>query len=412
MKLAVIGFGNRGSMYSNYFRKDERVEIVAVCDKNAVKAQVAVRDFGIKPEMSFVDEDEFFSKGKLADVLLIASQDIQHYGQAIKALNVGYDIMLEKPMAESYEKCKEIFELSKKLNRKIYVCHVLRYAPFFTYIKDALDSGEYGEVVSINLTENVVYWHQSHSYVRGNWGNTKKSTPQIIAKCCHDIDIIDWLIPGKAKSVSSFGSLSYYKSDNAPENSADYCFECPVKDSCVYDCDKIYAPRTGWLTAYANDYADTWDKDKIHAMLRDKNNPYTRCVFKCDNDAVDHQVVNILYENGATAHLTMTAFSNAGGRDIHVHCTKGDLVGSMHSNKIVATVFGQESKTIEVDKLSDGKYAHGGGDVRLVKDIIEVFTGGSAKGATSIENSLPSHAIGYAAEESRINNGKLVEIKY
>ena len=148
-------------------------------------------------------------------------------------------------------------------------------------------------------------------------------------------------------------------------------------------------------------------------MLRDENNPYTRCVYKCDNDAVDHQVVNILYENGATAHLTMTAFSNDGGRDIHVHCTKGDIMGSMHADTITATVYGGERKTIEVGKLSDGNYGHGGGDARLVADIIEIFEGsGSAKGATSIENSLPSHAIGYTAEESRLKGGKVLKVKY
>lgn len=407
MKYAVIGFGGRGTVYTKNLMEDPRTELVAVCDINPKKKDVACKQYGLKEENFYLSDEEFFAQGKLADLLVIATMDQDHYGHAISALKVGYDLLLEKPMCENYERCEEIYELAKKLNRKVFICHVLRYAPFFVFIKEQLDSGKFGDIVTINHTENVATWHQAHSFVRGNWRNKELATPMIVQKCCHDFDIISWFMGKKCESVSSYGSLTHFKRENAPEGSADYCFECPLQDKCIYNCMPFYYGCGSWLQ---DAYFDTNDKKLVREFLSDKNNPYGRCVYKCDNNVVDHQVVNMLFENGATAHLTMTAFSKECYRELHIHCTKGEIYGSMLDNKLTLNIYGGECKTVDVGAFSDGKYGHGGGDARLVHDLVEIFEGGESKGLTTIENSLQSHKIGYAAEQSRMEGGKAQKI--
>lgn len=414
MKYAVIGFGCRGTTYTGYLKEDKRALLTAVCDKKQIRLDLAQREYGVAPENCYLSDKEFFSKGKLADLLIVSTQDKDHYGHAIEGLKLGYDLLLEKPISDTLERCFEIYSLAKKLNRRVYVCHVLRYAPFFQYIKEQLDTGKYGKLSTINLTENVAFWHQAHSYVRGNWGVVEESTPMLLAKCCHDLDIISWFFGNqKVNGVTSFGSLNYFKRENAPENSADYCFECAARDDCPYDCVKFYSNNSWWL------YGNNWckkdaTKEEVSKALENKNCPYARCVYKCNNTAVDHQVVNINYENGATAHLTMTAFAQDCYREIHVHCEKGEIFGNMRDNKLTCNIFGKSSEVVDVDKLGDKNYGHGGGDARLARDILDVYDGKEGKELTQIKNSLISHSIGYAAEKSRLNGGKVqkpLEIK-
>ena len=413
MKYAIIGYGNRGSLYAELFSTDKRAELAAVCDLKPVRLGHVQKNYGIAKEKCWLSEEEFFKQGKLADLLVVSTPDAAHYRHAIAALRIGYDLLLEKPIADSLDRCAEIYELAKKLGRRVFVCHVLRYAPFFATIKRELESGKYGQLITANLTENVAYWHQAHSYVRGNWADTKKSTPMILAKCCHDLDILSWLFGGtECESVSSYGSLSFFNRAHAPAESADYCFECPLKETCAYSCLRFYCnPENRWWLA-GLDWCDPNGTDAdVAKALENKDCPYTRCVFKCNNDAVDHQVVNLLFENGATAHLTMTAFTDKCYREIHLHCTNGDISGNMESSKITLNVFGGESRTVDVSLTEDTEYGHGGGDAKLVLDVISVYEGGECKGLTSIEESFASHCIGYAAEKSRLKEGAVQKVK-
>ncbi len=409
IKYAVLGFGSRGKTYTENVK--DVVDFVAVCDKNKNRIADACKNFGVKEENCFLSDAEFFSKGKMADLLVIATQDRDHFGHAMTALDLGYDLLLEKPIADSYEKCLQIYEKAREKKRQVFVCHVLRYAPFFVYIKDIIESGKIGKVETVNLTENVAYWHQAHSFVRGKWANTQKATPMIVQKCCHDLDILCWLTNSACQSVSSFGGLDYYKKDNAPEGSAEFCCECDYKENCPYDCEKIYKERPTWLFNCLPFDVDYSDWNAVKTALKDKSHNYGKCVFKCDNSAVDHQVVNLLFENGATAHLTMTAFSDDGYREIHVHGSNGEIFGSMQDNILTINVYGKGSEQIDIGKLSDGRYGHGGGDSRLALDVVEWFEHKQqAFGRTTIEKSLISHKIGFAAEPSRLNNGKTIDL--
>lgn len=416
MKYAVLGYGSRGCTYNSLFKLDDRAELTAVCDVRKSRIELCKRNNSDEKIRYYDDENSFFEAGKLADLCVVSTQDSDHVGHALRALSVGYDLLLEKPVACTEEDCFRIYNKAKELGRKVFVCHVLRYAPIFYMLKQELDSGKYGKVVTVTLTENVCWWHQAHSYVRGNWRDAKKSSPMIIAKCCHDLDLLDWFVDANPISVSSMGGLSYFRSQNAPKGSGDNCYECDVAHKCIYNCENIYWNKQGakgnfnWPLDVIIYGVDNPTHEQVSEALA--NSPYCKCVFKCDNDAVDHQVVNVSYDNGATAQLTMTAFSEKGGRAIHVHCEKGDIFSSLTKNELHCRVFDQEEKIVDVDKISQDNFGHGGGDKRLIEDIVEIYCGdGSRKALTTLEKSLASHTLGFAAERSRINGGRLEKVK-
>jgi predicted dehydrogenase len=413
MKFAVLGFGARGQNYTSYFMQMKDVQLAAVCEIRPDRLQKAAKLYNLAADKLFADDQAFAEAGRLADFCIISTLDHQHVGHALMMLDAGYDLMLEKPIATSLGDCAAICEKAQKLDRRVFVCHVLRYAPFFGRIKDELETGAYGAVSTISMTENVVYWHQAHSYVRGNWRNDKTAAPMIIAKCCHDLDIFSWLIGTPCKAVSSMGGLRFYTAANAPAGSADRCLDCAVKNDCAYDAERFYidenllSGNTDWPVSVVSEEVTP---EKVREALRD--GPYGRCVWRCDNNVVDHQIVNMEFEGGATAHLTMTAFSDVSscGRDIHIHCEKGELFGNSDKNKLTCIVFGKPARIIDTAS-AETQRGHGGGDYFLCKDIAAAYTDGRAKNLTSIENSFQSHTIGFAAEKSRLAGGVLVPIK-
>lgn len=410
IKYVLIGYGQRGKFYVDCLRKLNKGELIAVCDSNQSKLDLAKKNYGLSDKQLFTEADSLFEKGKIADLAIIASMDNDHYDQAIKALQLGYHLLLEKPIAQTEEQCREIASLAGQMNRKVYVCHVLRYAPIYTSIKEMLASGKFGDVVSISQTEHVGWWHQAHSYVRGNWRRSEDTSPMIVAKCCHDFDLFAWLIDKKCKTVSSFGSLSYYNREHAPEGSGNYCYNCRLKDECVYNCLKFYTKYPAFAFASGQYLGDGEDKQAIIECFSKENNPYARCVFKCDNDVVDHQVVNMLFEDDVTAQLTMTAFCEGGIRTIRVHATKGFIEASMLDNIIRYEIYGQETQEIHVT-VGETFGGHGGGDEKLVEDVINDLEG--SKGClclTSIDKSVMSHLMGFAAEKSRLQGGQIVNI--
>lgn len=410
MKFAVLGYGGRGEVYSKYISMIDNAEVTAVCDSNETRLVKAKELLRLKNSELFISDTAFFEQGRLADVCIISTQDSLHKKHALSAIAAGYDILLEKPIATTEADCIEIYKAAKKAKRNIFVCHVLRYANFFSIIKHELMTNTYGNIITINITENVGYWHYAHSYVRGNWRNSTSSCPMIIAKCCHDLDIISWFMNAPCVSVSSFGALSYFYSSNAPKNCSTRCLNCDIKANCPYDAERFYITegfKKGKLWP-AEVLTDELSEQNLYQAL--KTGPYGRCVFYCDNDVVDHQVVNMLFANNATAHLTMTGFSHESYRTIHVHAEKGDIYGDMLSNKINCQIYGKSSKTIDVNNAPDINYGHGGGDYLLIKNIVDFYLNQSSSISTSIMNSMQSHFIGFAAEKSRLNQGAPVKV--
>lgn len=409
MRVVIIGYGSRGEIYGDHF-KSGNAEITAVCDVSKTRLEYAQKKYGLDDGALFADENEFFAKGKLADLCVVSTCDKDHKRHAIKALEAGYDLLLEKPIGCSYEDCVEIYDMSKKLGRRVFICHVLRYANFFAKIKQELDTGKYGEISTIDSTENVAYWHYAHSYVRGNWHRAEDSTPMIVAKCCHDLDIISWYIGKPCVGVSSMGRLNFFTSKNKPVGSSARCIDCAYKDTCPYSAVSFYVGKirdgkTDWPT---NVLATEPTEEKIIEAI--KNGPYGKCVFDCDNDVVDHQIVNMEFEGGATAHLTMTAFSYDQYRQIYIHGEKGEIHADTKENVLHCNIYGGETKLVNVINKHDSSFGHGGGDYRLVRDILSLYEGKPAESVTSIENSIASHKIGFLAEQSRLAGGKLIRL--
>ncbi len=422
--VAVVGLGSRGGVYSECqpFLSDD-MEIVAVADIVPEKVEKWKKLYNLPDEACYSSAEELLKEDKLADVMFICTMDRQHMGHAIPALEKGYHLLLEKPISPDPVECKKVADAANKYKRHVVVCHVLRYTVFYQKIKEIIDSGLIGDIVSIQGIENVAYWHQAHSFVRGNWRNSETTSPMILQKCCHDMDIFVWLTGQKCKRVSSFGSLSLFKEENAPAGATLRCLDgCKVKDECPYDAEKIYitGEKTGirYGVSYPSDIlAVNPTEEKVYEAI--KTGPYGRCVYHCDNNVVDHQVVNAEMENGVTINFTMCAFTNKTGRAIKIMGTKGAIEANNEmsyadsaNNVIRAWKFGEEPIVIDVSTLSDDFSGHGGGDKRLVQDLLELVQNDVEVGSalTSIDKSVQSHYMALALEESRVNGGKPIDI--
>ena len=402
LKMIILGYGQRGRIYGNYaLSYPEEYEVTAVVDCDEGKRKMAKQNIGCPV---FEDYRMMLNAGIEADVVAVATQDEQHEEHAIACMEQGYDLLLEKPISNSLSGCKRIYEAALKYERKVIVCHVLRYSPFYKRVKEILERGEVGDIITINASENVGYYHQAHSFVRGPWRNKEESSPMILAKCCHDMDILRWLIGKRCLSVASFGGLRVFKRENAPDGSADYCSDCQL--DCFYKAQKLYTDKTKInLTGYFCN--DASSDENILADL--KHTQYDRCVYKCDNDVVDHQVEIMQFEDDITVSHTMTAFSKEIYRDIKIHGTKAELVGVMEKNYIEVRPYEGENTVITwEDAISVG--GHGGGDQGMMHDVYLALNGEPTQGVSFIDVSIDSHLMAFAAEESRVNCGKVIVI--
>lgn len=408
----LIGAGGRGITYTREMLKmPEKYKLVGVADPLDYKRERCMKEFGLTADQCYCDWRDILAKPKMADIAIIATMDDMHYEPAMKAIELGYDLLLEKPVANTEKECIDIANAAKAKGVKVLVCHVLRYTPFYRTVKSIIESGMIGDVVSVDQVEAIGDVHFSHSYVRGNWHSTKTAAPMILAKSCHDLDIIQWLVGKPCTAVSSFGSLKHFRAENAPAGAPKKCIDgtCPVKEECPYNCYRVYVDNedrvwSGWKDILKAMYATHPDftDEEICEVLR--NTDFGNCVYYCDNDALDHQVVNMEFEGGATAVLTVNAF-NAGGRYTRIYGTKGELWAFMSDEEIyVRTLSKRERHYIPVVKTEESiAGGHGGGDYGIVADLYNFLNGEEVKyGASEIGVSVENHMIGFAAEESRL----------
>lgn len=416
--VAIVGLGNRGKdTYAKCALEfPELMKLCAIADIVPEKVSEVASCYNIPKERCFSSAEELLQQEQLADVLFICTQDRQHYAHAIAALERGYDLLLEKPMSPSAEECRRIAETAERLNRKVAVCHVLRYTPFYRKLKSLLDERVIGELISIQAIENVGYFHQAHSFVRGNWNNSDHTSPMILQKCCHDMDILLWLADKNCKAVSSFGSLRYFKESHAPSGSTKRCTDCAaaVKAACPYDAEKIYLtnPDTGILHGHlwpCNVLTLRPTEETVRQAIQE--GPYGRCVFHCDNNVVDHQVVNLWLEDEVTVSFTMCAFTKKVSRQLKLMGTHGEIEANMERNEIHIHPFDGEDSVIDVTTLATDFSGHAGGDNRLVKDFLTLVADGTpGEMQTSPARSVQSHRVALAAETSRIQNGTVIPL--
>ena len=403
-KIAIIGHGGRGHIYGQYaLTYPEKFNLVAVADIDKERLN-GLEEKGVK---TFTDYQELLCAGFELDMVVISTQDAQHKEHALYAMEKGYDLLLEKPVAVTKEDCIEIYEYAKSHNRKVYVCHVLRYSAFYRAVKDIIDDGTLGDIVNIEALEGVGYYHYAHSYVRGPWRNTAESSPMILAKCCHDMDIIRYLMGEKCISINSYGSRKFFREENSPKGATKYCSQCPNASTCTWNAQKLYTTDAYRWTAEYFLNGEKTDENILRAL---KGSQYDKCVFLNDNDVVDHQSTVMLFENGKTAVHTMTGFTQRVYRDLKVFGTKAELYGHMEDCYIEIRPFGGEVQKIHVDISKATLGGHSGSDFFMMEQLYNELNGVESKGVTYLDVSIESHLMSFAAEESRLNNGETKKI--
>lgn len=416
--LAVIGAGNRGrDVYARYaLEHPQAARVVAVAEPSLERRALLAEQHAIGPAGRFRTWEELLRGPRVADAVIIATPDRMHVQPTLRALDQGYDILLEKPMAPTREETLSLARASARSNGSITIAHVLRYTPFFSAVKRLLDEGRIGRLMTMQYTENISYWHFAHSYVRGNWRRTDESSPMILAKSCHDLDIMRWLAGAPCRQVASFGELRYFRRENMPAGAPERCiYGCPVGDSCPFNAVTFYvdglAHSDAWPVSVIT--RDTSRAGRLEAL---RHGPYGRCVYRCDNDVVDQQVALFRFDNGVTAAFTVIAFTEENTRTLKLMGTRGEIRGHLEKGELEVRVFGKPS-------LSDGVVrsgfpyetisvptggGHAGGDNGLMRTFVERIRRkkqglDSGETLTSLQESLESHLMAFAAERARLS---------
>lgn len=398
MKFVIVGVGSRGMVYGQWASENGH-EVVAIADPRENRLQTAGELLSVPESRRFLTFEGLMACGKVADTAIIATQDRQHFEHAMAALDLGYDLLLEKPISPDPKECVLIEQKAHEKGLNVTVCHVLRYSPFFVAIKEIIDSGEIGKVVSIKHAENIGNYHMAHSFVRGNWANSTDSGPIILTKSCHDIDLLLWLTGASCKRVSAFGSNAYFKPENAPEGSAERCCNCPAAAGCRYEAKKVYLPILGKWPADVV----TLEPTEEALMETFKTSPYGRCVYHCGNDVCDHMSAIMEFDNGVTATFSLSAQTNHMHRTIHIMCEHGEIIAEGEDSAITVVHFGSgqhftyETRTIHVSGTGDG---HNGGDGAMMTDL----TSGRKERTSSITRSVESHLVCCAMEKARVEH--------
>ncbi|MCY9515695.1 Gfo/Idh/MocA family protein [Paenibacillus apiarius] len=408
----VIGAGDRGARaYAPYALDNmHEVKIVGVADPNMERRRSFAEAFGLPESQQYDSWEAILGEKRMADAAIVCTQDRMHYEPTLRALELGYHVLLEKPMSPEPKECVEMELAAKRHNRLLTICHVLRYTPFWTAMKREIERGAIGDIISIQLNENVGNMHMSHSFVRGNWRNSDQSSPMILQKSCHDMDILAYLMNEPCVRLNSFGSLMHFHEGNKPEGAPARCIEgCPAEAGCQYHAPRYYLGEgIGWARKITDDYT----KEGIVKALWE--GPYGKCVYQTDNNVVDHQVVNMEFASGATAMFSMCGFTHDNTRIVQVMGTKGDIRGNMEDDGFVIHDFvTKEERTIKVHTPETG---HGGGDSGIVRAFLQEVrsfgqSGSAGESLSSASVSVRSHLMAFAAEKSRLNGGQAIDLQ-
>ncbi|WP_169090659.1 Gfo/Idh/MocA family protein [Paenibacillus sp. PL91] len=409
IRAILIGAGDRGMRaYAPYaLAHQEDLCIVGVADPNSGRREMIAKAHQLTDEQQYHSWEHILADKKDADVAIICTMDHMHLEPTLRALQLGYHVLLEKPMSPIPSECVEMEQEALKQGRLLTICHVLRYTSFWQTIKHEIEQGAIGDIVSVQLNENVGNMHMAHSFVRGNWRNSDESSPMILQKSCHDMDILSYIMDEPCERVSSFGSLMHFHEGNKPKGAPAFCAEgCPAEKECQYHAVNYYLNEgRGWARKFTNNDTD----EEIMEALR--TGPYGRCVYQTDNNVVDHQVVNMEFASGATATFSMCGFTEDNTRIVQIMGTKGDIRGNMMDDAITIHQFVTKEK--RVVKLEASESGHGGGDAGIVRSFInEVRNYGQSdvESLSSATVSVRSHLMAFAAEESRLHKGKSIEL--
>ena len=407
----IIGAGARGNRVFAELMRTRRTgwRVAAVVEPHEERRESFRNVHGLPAERAYASVEELLDGPPVADVAFICTPDVTHYSICRDVSAAGYDVLLEKPLATSLPDCLALLDIQETHGNRVFVAHVLRYAPFFRAIKDIVRSRRYGLVRNIRLTENVGQWHFAHSYVRGSWRRRDESAPIVLTKSSHDLDLIAWLMAeDRPAFVSSFGSLEYFTAKNAPPEAADRCVDCPLQDRCLYSATRFYVhPEPGW--PYDVPAPGAAPEDVVEARRRAiATGPYGRCVWKSDNDVCDNQTVTVQFESGIHATFGLYALTADNTRRITILMDDAELRGDLHQGALAIHRFTGRPDEVVTEQIPLPRVDdhHGGGDLALLETLYEhLVHGHHAEVMTSLRSSLASHALAFLADDSRRKGG-------
>lgn len=414
----VVGMGARATIYAREALKHpEQLKIVGVADVNPEHIQAARDLFGIPEERCFSSAEALAAVPKFADAAINGTMDPQHVATTIPLLRRGYDVLLEKPFALNRAEADELLRCAHETGRRVMVCHVLRYAPFYRKLKELTLSGELGRLLNVQMTEQVSYFHQSVSYVRGKYASPEVcGSGMLLSKCSHDLDLLAWLMADSLPaSVSSVGSQFQFKPEMAPKGAGTRCLgDCPVERSCPYSARGLYLehPQRWEANIWHDMGCDGAAEEEKARLLSEPGNPYGRCAYRCNLSIVDHQSILIGFVNGATGTFNMNGGASASSRCILLTGTRGCAYGRFEDERFTVSLIapeesgGKRERVVELSRalLAD---AHGGGDQALVADFVSVVRGEEPSvSCTTLDDSMIGHRLVYLAEESRLHGGE------
>lgn len=407
--VAIIGAGNRGrDCYGQYIREHpEQIQAVAVAEPEEERRSLFADEHDIPSRNQFTDWNELLQRDRLADGLIISTLDTMHVEPALKAMDKGYKLLLEKPISTNLDGIRKVYRKYRDTNATVLVAHVLRYTRFFQKLKELLEQNVIGNVRFVDLVEHIGYFHFAHSYVRGNWRNTDVAAPIILAKSCHDLDILHWLLGTRTKVLSSRASREVFRKENQPEEAADRCLDCDIEPDCPYSARKIYLQDidgTEWpASVISNDHSYNGRLDAL------RNGPYGRCVWDCDNNIPEVQRVCMTQEDNTEVTFSLTAFSRKINRTLRLSGSEGEIEADLEEGRIELFQFGQNKQTID---LQENEGLHSGGDTGLMEHFVDVLNDGGSdrEWATTLERSIESHLMAFAAEASREHN-EIIELE-
>jgi predicted dehydrogenase len=397
VSIVAIGAGNRTNKYLEYVKQHpDKAKLVGVVELNEIRRNKIAEKFCLEPSACFTDYHDFFRSSLKVDAVMICTPENMHYEPCMMAIEAGYHVLLEKPIAQTPEECIAIGEAARRKNVIVTVCHVLRYHPYFIKLKELACSGELGNIISINHRTAVGVDRAAHSFVRGPWRKESETNPMLISKCCHDIDFLLWLTKTRCRKLTSFGSLRWFKSTNAPEGSAHRCIDCQVESQCPFSAVDLYRIRRDWIANF-----DVPQGKNIDEVIEEEleQGLYGRCIYHCDNDVVDHQIVSMEMESEVTINFSMDIFTLEDHRATQICLTEGEIEGDETQIKVRRFRGGEET----IYDFSDIKHKpfHAGADLDLMNDFIEAIQTEGKYLRTSIDLSVESHRICFEAERSR-----------
>ena len=399
--VAVLGAGDRGTGYAEWIAAHpDRARVIAVADPIAAARDRIGDACRVPLSERFASWQEYLAGGRRADAVLICTQDAGHREPALAALALGYDVLLEKPIAPDPDQVREIAAAAAAAGTVFAVGHVLRYTPYTKALVALLRSGEIGDIVSIQHLEPVGWWHMAHSFVRGNWRNTAASSFMLLAKSCHDLDWLEFVAGRPIEQVASFGSLLHFRPENAPEGAAERCVDCPLVDACAYSAVRIYlAPGQAPDAWPASVLTTEHTREALEQAV--SRGRWGRCVYHCDNDVVDHQVVALQFAGGATGTFTMTGFTPMSDRQTRIFGSQGMIEGD---GRVIRHYDFRTREWIETDTTAGSSdERHGGGDSGLMDAFVSAVAASDPSLISSdAASSLSSHLAVFAAERSRL----------